>query len=144
MWQSNRKTKTASSTGKNSRFRNPIRMKRVPAQMRIPSKDDGEPTIVNTRFVLNDMTAKGLNLFVPAPLMVGQELSITIEYPRSIFLKGRVHVCTEVVTSGRVMSEVKCAYRLAIELIFADEEEAAAVKAFTEELYATVLHNEAA
>lgn len=112
--------------------------------MRIQSQNGGEPYIVETRLILNDMTARGVGLFVPDPILVGQEVSITLEYPRPIFLKGRVYACVEVMASGRVVSEVKCAYRLGIEFVFDSEEEEAAIREFAEDLYQTVLFKEAA
>ena len=138
MWQSGR-SKPAGKSSSN-RAKNSVSMKRVPAQVRIQNKEDSDPEVMEVRVVLNDFTPQQLSFFCPDRLGAGQEIAITLEYPKRIFLKAMVVSCAEVETSGRVISSFQGHFRVAAKLRFESPEAQANIAKFVEEIMSTHLN----
>ena len=109
----------------------------IPFQ-RVKAEIQNEVTkaIVEGRVFLNDLSASGVGLFTPTPLVTGDKVSIVIEEPKHIFIKGKVIWCAQYTMSTKIISSTEnFTYRVGIKFIFDSEEERNAVKEYCNSLY---------
>lgn len=118
------KTKRAST-------RNDILVKRVPAEVQV----DATREVLESRVFLNDLSPTGVGLFINTPLDKGAEVSIVIEQPKHLFVKGEVAWCQPYTLNTRILSEEVYAYRMGIRFIFDSPEEAETLKRYCDELF---------
>ncbi|MGK5089275.1 PilZ domain-containing protein [Bdellovibrionota bacterium FG-2] len=114
----------------------PFHIRRVEAQFKVVTKRANPlEDITTARVILNDLTPTGLGIFLPRPIMVGQEISITLEEPRQIYLRGRIVWCMEIDAGSHVISvNQRYSYRLGIQFMFESATEKEAVKQFVEQV----------
>ena len=72
-------------------------LKKVEAQLRILA---GETSFVSNEFVdvqlvLNDFAAEGARIFMPVPLPEDQFVALHMGFPRTFYVRARVHACYE-------------------------------------------------
>lgn len=120
---------------------NKIHIKRVRADIKLMSTL-GVPGIWEIRIVLNDLTPLRVELYSPKPIQQGEEVAITLEYPKRIYLRGVVSWCQEHCVDSHIISTVDFSYRIGIRLIFQSQEEETTVKSFYDELMKNVLQLE--
>jgi len=99
-------------------------------------------TVIAARVVLNDFGPKGIGAYSPEPVMVGQEVSVTIEEPTRFYCKGRVTWCQ--MEETHIISQAPFQYRMGIEFIFANDDEKSAVEEYVKELSKSQLFKKAA
>lgn len=146
MWQSpNQRVRAIQNAKKRQmdRLKRPMHLKKVRAEMKIVGPDK-RPSISEARVVLNDMSPEGVGIFSSLPVLVGQEISLTMEDPRQVFLKGRVVWCQEFDVGSPVVSQHTFSYRMGIRFVFSSPKEQEAVRLFCEELFRLHLYGNAA
>ena len=79
----------------------------IPFQ-RVKAEIQNEVTkaIVEGRVFLNDLSASGVGLFTPTPLVTGDKVSIVIEEPKHIFIKGKVIWCAQYTMSTKIITNI--------------------------------------
>ena len=115
-----------------------LHIKRVVAELKLGSRTNiGASTggIVSARVILNDFGSTGVGLFAAEPILVGSEVSLTIEHPKRFYCRGRVVWCQEQITEGHVLSKTPYTYRMGIQFVFESAEEEHAVRMYYEELF---------
>jgi hypothetical protein len=116
-----------------------MRMKRTQAQL-VANNGWGVPsTIIPTRLILNDLSPQSVTLFATGPLDLGQPVSLSIEHPRPLLVRGKVTYCALFELSPRIHSSPRFPYRLQIEFDFLNDGEALAVREYVELLNRTDL-----
>lgn len=145
MWHSPYAKRRATGAAK-KRNKMRLTLKRVQAELKISNgtqiSGNQRGHVIGARVVLNDFGPKGIGAYSPEPIMVGQEVSITIEEPTRFYCRGRVTWCQ--MEESRVISEAAYAYRMGIEFIFANEDEAKAIEEYCKELNREHLFKKAA
>jgi PilZ domain len=137
MWQSpNQRVRAAANARKRERERlkMPFHIKRVVASVAVVVPGQAEPTRVDVRVILNDFTTKGMGLFSAHRFSSGDEVTIQLETPSKIELKGKIAWCQEYEVRGKVLTEHSFSYRVGLNFAFASPEEEKAVKAFCDDL----------
>jgi hypothetical protein len=114
-------------------------MKRVMAEIRtVPKEGEGlsaqPPVVLKCRVILNDFSATGVGIFTTEPIMAGEPVAITLEYPKRFYCKGIIAWSEAIPTTSKVLSEPNYAFRMGIEFTFATPEEEKAVQDFYAEL----------
>jgi len=143
MWQPpNQKARAQQAQKRRDRERAKpkLQLKRVGAEIRMSGGLGKKAEIVRARLFLNDIQPRQISFFSSQALLVGTELSITIEAPKPFYAKGRLVTCAEYNRDSQLISEHAHRYRNTIELEFESEDQAAEVKALcqalaTEHLY---------
>jgi hypothetical protein len=142
MWQPpNQKARAQQAQKRRERARPKLQLKRVGAEIRIGGGLGKKAEIVRCRLFLNDIQPHQISFFSGHPLLVGTELSITIEAPKSFYVKGRLVVCAEYNRDSQVISEHAHRYRNTVELEFENEEQAAEVKSLCQSLASDHLYS---
>src|SRR5271167_4083444 len=103
MWQSpNQRVRAAANARKRERERlkMPFHIKRVVASVDVAVLGQAEPLKVDVRVILNDFTVKGMGLFSAHRFSSGDEVTIRLETPSKIQLKGRIAWCQEYEVRG--------------------------------------------
>jgi Tfp pilus assembly protein PilZ len=113
---------------------------RVSAELKSVDAPGTPALLAETRIVLNDLSPFGVGLFSEKPFNVGQEVALTLEHPRRIFVKGKIAWCEDQTPHSHVMSAKPFGYRLGIQFTFQTEQEQETLKQFCEELSREVLH----
>jgi hypothetical protein len=147
MWQApSQRGRALASVRKREKDRNrkPFHLKRVTAEIKVLSSPASQPTITQARVLLNDLNPKGMGLFSATPLMVGQEVAITLEQPQRIYMRGRIIWCQEYDVDSHIMSSHSFSYRMGIQFIFESAEDEKAVKDFCEQLNRDVIFQQQA
>jgi hypothetical protein len=112
------------------RAKKPMHLRRVVGQLKAANNEEA----ANARVLLNDLTPKGMGLFCSKPMMVGEEVSLTLEQPKQFYVKGRVVWCQEYSVDSHVLSKVSYSYRVGIEFIFDTDEDRKTVEDYCAEL----------
>lgn len=137
MWQApNQRVRAIASAKKREKERNrrPIHIKRVQAELKVVGTINTTPHITQARVLLNDLSPKGLGLFAANPIMVGQQIALTIEEPKRFYIRGRVIWCQEHDADSHVLSPTPYSYRIGIEFVFESREEEQQVAAYCDEI----------
>ena len=108
------------------------KFRRTLAQVQI--QETGE--ILAGRVLLHDLTPDGVGLFVAGPLSRGDAVSIVINKPRHIFLRGKVVWCTLFTYKTRVLSAENYKYRVRIHFEFDSQDDRAEVAKYCESIAA--------
>jgi hypothetical protein len=131
---------------KNERAKNRISLhiKRVSAQLVLDTQksthdahDKNQPSQLNIRIVINDVTSFGAGLYVPRLLHKGQEGVLTFTTSTPISIKVRVVWSQEFNVDSHVLTEEAFPYRAGIEFIFSSEEEKTTIARFCADLAAS-------
>lgn len=111
-----------------------MRMRRVQAQIMATHGWGVAGTLIQSRLILNDLGPQSVTLFSSAPLEIGQTVTLTLEHPRQLVVRGRVTYSALFEISSRIHSSPRFPYRLQIEFDFLNDGEAQAVREYVEEL----------
>jgi hypothetical protein len=109
-------------------------LKRTHGQLVIDRGFGQLPTILPARLILNDLRPKSVELFCPHQLSPGQEVSLALEHPRPIQLRGHVVTCFTGEQSSRVHTAVAFTYRIHILFEFLNDGEERALAEYCDEL----------
>ena len=101
-----------------------------------PSMSPPTPAVV----VLNELSAQGVYLFSATPIIAGQQINLTIAYPKLFFVRGRVVGCQRLFSDGRVMQNNRLGYRITIEFEYQSLYEREQVRIYCRELAAQYLY----
>lgn len=118
----------------------PKHMRRTTAQIKpsvpLGSKiaGGGPADIVLVRIVLNDFSAKGIELFSPKAMRVGQEVSMTMDDPKRFFSRARIVGCQEMRAETHILSAEKYNYRVRLQFLFDSSEQEESVRLYAEEI----------
>lgn len=112
-----------------------LEIRRVDAEIR-QSQLSNAPIVAPSRVILSDFNASGVALFTTHLFPEGQEVAVTIEFPRRFFCKGRILSCHEYARDTRVLSAhgQSFRYRAIIQFIFDFEEDLAQVQRYCNDL----------
>ena len=136
MWQApNSRSRALASQRRRERerLRRPIHIKRVDGKLTLAgSAKDAAP--IGIRVVLNDLSPKGAGIFAPSIIPVGQEISITIEEPKHLSLKGKVTWYQEHDANSHILTQVPFSYRIGIEFIFDTEADKQAAETYCKDI----------
>jgi hypothetical protein len=136
MWQSpSSRTRAAQAAKKRERDRlKPhLRIQKVHAEIKVLGAMR-DPQFADCQVVLNDFSPLGVSLFSNTPLMVGDEVALTLEQPKQFYIKGRIISCQEYDATSRVLSKNTYSYRIGIQFKFETDEEKAEVKAYCDHI----------
>lgn len=124
-----------------TQHRRSLRMKRVSAELK-PARAGAAPG-APVRIVLNDLSLKGVGIYGTTPLVPGMEVLIGMQEPRRIDLHGRVVWCNKFVLDHRVLTPGNqfFDYRMGIEFVFENDDEAQAVASFVQEIFAMYVYS---
>lgn len=145
MWQApsqRLRALVSSKRREKDRLRRPLHFLRTRAEIKIPDLN-GDAIIVDARVILNDISPKGVGLFSTQALLPGQDVAITLEEPKRIYLKGRIVWCQEHDVESHVLSESRYSYRIGIAFVFETPEEFQAVQHYCEVLQKEHIHRKA-
>jgi hypothetical protein len=145
MWQApNQRVRALQSAKKRQidRLSRPLHLKRVRAEVRINATQSAPQKIAEARVLLNDVSPTGMGIFSTIPFLVGQEVAITLEDPKRVFLRGRVTWCQEYDVDSHILSANSFSYRMGIKFVFQSKVEEEAVRLFCEELCQNVLYTD--
>ena len=114
-----------------------LHLTRVQAQLKLITGGLGTPpVIIVSNLLLNDFLPKGMGVFLPEKLLVGQEVSVTIEKPKRFFCRARVTYCHEIeYRPSHLVQNTRYLYRSGVEFIFDSTEEEETVREFYHEIY---------
>lgn len=111
-----------------------MRMKRIQAQLVANNGWGVAATMIPARLILNDLGPQSVTLFATDPLEMGQPVSLSIEHPRPLLVRGRITHCALFDLNSRIHSLPRFQYRLQIEFEFLNDGEAEAVRQYVAEL----------
>ena len=111
--------------------RKAIPFHRVSAEILIDSTKE----VADSRVFLNDLSPTGVGCFVNVAIEKGEAVSIVIEQPKHLYVKGQVMWCAPYTMSTKVLSAEQFKYRVGIKFSFDSEDEKSALKKYCEELY---------
>jgi Tfp pilus assembly protein PilZ len=137
MWQSpNQRVRAAANARKRERERlkMPFHIKRVVASVGVQVVGQAEPLKVEVRVILNDFTQKGMGLFSAHRFSSGEDVTIELETPNKIQLKGKIAWCQEYEVRGKILTDHSFSYRVGLHFVFASAEEEQSVKAYCNDL----------
>ncbi|MCC7441059.1 MAG: hypothetical protein IT285_05480 [Bdellovibrionales bacterium] len=115
-----------------------LKLLRVEAQVR----PEPRGVSLEARVFLADLFPRAVFLFARLPFVVDTEISVTLSWPRQIFMKGRVASCTQVGGRGAVISGSPFVYRVSVELTFGGETERLALEEHVLELRSRYLFDQ--
>jgi len=139
MWQSPYAKKKPTATAKR-RGGLKLTLRRVTAEIKLLKSNrlssglqsGDQEEIILGKVILNDFKSRGISIYTSEAIVVGQEVSITIEEPTQFFCKGQV--IWSQLEDARVISENPLKYRMGIEFHFESESEENAVRDYCEQL----------
>lgn len=112
----------------------PIHLKRVQAQVSVIEGLAISREMVPASALLNDLSLRGIFLFSTHAFVLGQRITITIQEPKTFFIRGRVVMCKIMSLHNNVISETSFPYRLGVLFEFRSAEERVAVKKYLDEI----------
>ena len=98
-------------------------------------KRDSGGDLIEGRVVLNDLTHGGVGCFIDTPIYRGEIVSLVIEQPKHLFVKGKVLGCFPYVQDTKVLHSEQFRYRAVIKFEFDSPEEQLALQKYCDELY---------
>ncbi len=114
-----------------------LKIKRVPAQLQLTgTKGETIGEALETRIVLNDFAPTGVKVFVPKPLGVGQTVTLNLELPTSLTVKGRIRVCQDQLHQLRTFSPHALTHWVWMEFEFSSGAEETILKDYCHQLSA--------
>ena len=109
-----------------------IPFERVTATIRL----DSSRQVVEGRVFLNDLSPKGVGCFVPVSFEKGDSVSVVIDEPKHLFVKGQILWCKPYNLESKVLSNEHFPFRIGIKFQFDSDKEAEAIQTYCSELYA--------
>lgn len=109
-----------------------LKLKRVPAEIRIQEGFASTEGAIRARVVLNDLMPKGVILSSTKPLYPGQRVSLTLSYPRQFFIRAVVLACNTVNLAEHVITDEPHNYRVLVKFIFDSTQEQNLVRDYCE------------
>jgi hypothetical protein len=110
------------------------RFLRVSAQVRIESTDN----VIQGRALLHDLTPGGISLFIDTPLVRGEKISIVIEQPKHVYVKGEITWCGICPLDSKILHVENFKYRIGVKFHFETEQEAQAIGDFCASMAVTL------
>ena len=101
-------------------------LSRISATIKLSSASE----TVDARFVASDLTDSGLECFVNRYVARGETVSLILEQPRQLLLKGQVTAWYPFSRSTRVLGQDSFQYRMKIQFALATQAEKDALAAF--------------
>lgn len=95
---------------------------------------DSSKAVANCRVFLNDLSPEGVNCFADVSVGKGEIVSIVVEQPKHLFVKGLVLWCSPILTTAKVLSKESYKYRVGVKFRFTDDEEREALTKYCQEL----------
>lgn len=111
--------------------RREIPFHRVSAEIKLEESEE----VTASRVFLNDLSPAGVGCFVPMAIDKGQKVSMVIEQPKHLFVKGEVMWCTPYTLNTKVLSPEQFSYRIGIRFSFESDAEREAVATYCNDLY---------
>lgn len=121
-----------------------MHIKRVRAEIKVLASKDPAAAVTEARVILNDLSAKGMGLFSTAAMMVGQDVAITLDEPRRVYLRGRITWCEEYDAGSHILSSHPFHFRVGVKFVFQTRDEEESVAAFYDEIVRSHLFTDAA
>src|SRR4051812_6534128 len=92
MWETSNRYRGGSKSDGGSRGNGKprMRMKRIQAELVANNGWGVAATMVPVRLILNDLGPKSVTLFATQTLELGQQVTLTIEHPRPLLVRGKV------------------------------------------------------
>ncbi len=140
-WQSpSGRIRQAAQARKLERERNKPRLKlqKVQADIKVTGHAR-DPQFASGQVVLNDFSPNGVSLFTHQPLMVGDEVSLTLERPKQFYIHGRIISCQEFDTNSKILTTNTPSYRVGVQFTFESERERAEVRSYCDYIVRDVL-----
>lgn len=126
-----------------SKDQRPISIKRVNAEIKLSQAPGTEGSLVSARLFLNDFTPRTVGLFSAVSVLVGEEVSLTIDKPKRFYCRGKIRSCQYLEAS--TFSDQSFNFRILIEFIFDSLEDEEMVRKYCEEIQVEYLgYNNAA
>jgi Tfp pilus assembly protein PilZ len=129
MWDEGKKNKSTTTTRRRAP-RVHIPMQKVQAEIQVDSSKE----VVPAKVLLNDLSLTGVGLFTEAPLPISDYVSLVIEYPRHLYVKGKVIWCTPYTFDTKIITQEHYPYRAGIKFIFDNEQEQKNVQEYIESI----------
>ncbi|HAR41911.1 MAG TPA: hypothetical protein DCS07_04660 [Bdellovibrionales bacterium] len=137
MWQSpNQRVRAIANARKRERDRllQPLHFRRVEAELKLLTAGQENSPSMPVRVILNDLSPKGMGMFVVQNLISGQEILITLKEPKALTIKARVIACQEYENESHILSPKTYPYRMGVRFIFDSPEQEQEIQAFCDEI----------
>jgi hypothetical protein len=108
-----------------------VPLQRVSAEIMIEETKE----VFDGRVFLSDLNTAGVACFVNSELPKGAVISVVIEQPKHLYLRGEVAWCTPYTLDTKVLSIDRFDYRIGIKFIFETPQEAEEIKNYINEIY---------
>ena len=132
MWQSpsqRRRALILARDRERARSKRRLHLQRVRAELKVVGEIKAA---TEAHVVLTDIGTEGLGLFASKPLPVGQQIALTIEYPRRFYVRARIISCQEYDVESHVLSRARHSYRVGVMFLFANAAERRQVEQYCE------------
>lgn len=146
MWQSpNQRVRAIAAQRQKERLRlmQPFHIRRIIGDVEILATNVTEASQAQCRVVLNELTPKGMAIYLKEPLVTGQELIVTLMEPTPIQLRGKVVSCLTTYNESHIMRD-EFPSRITMFFSFKTEGEKKMVQDFYDSLNSTYLYGKAA
>lgn len=110
--------------------RTPIR--RVTAELTVTSSQ----IKTTTHILLNDLTPTGVGLFLDHYLEKGEVITLKIDHPQPLSVKGEIAWCNFYSLQTKILSDKAYRYRAGVKFVFDTEEEKKVVQKYYDDLQA--------
>lgn len=100
----------------------------------VEGKIKDENSSSQIKIILNDFGPKGIGVFSEHSFLIGQEITLLLENPRVISLKGKIAWCKEHDANSNIISPKPFSYRIGIVFQFENEGQEKEVRNFCEVL----------
>lgn len=114
-----------------------LRIKRVPANLQLTdTKGDPQGTSLESRIVLNDFSPTGVRVYIPHPLGVGQTVTLNLDLPNPLTVKGRIRICQDQIHNLKTFSPTALTHWVWIQFEFGSGAEETLMKDYCLQLSA--------
>lgn len=110
-----------------------LKLRKTAAQVRATPADEPE-ILASAQVLLNDVTAKGMHLFIDRDVPIGEFVQVTLMEPRVAYVRARVSFCQEITSEIRVISAKPYPFRMSVVFMFASEEQEHVFQAYVDEI----------
>lgn len=131
MWDDDKQKRSGNNKRRAPRIQ--ISMQRVHAEIQV----EATKQVVDARVFLNDLSTTGVGLFAHDNLVPGENISVVIEQPRHLYVKGVVVWCSPYTMTTKIITAETFNYRAGIRFIFDTEEERKTIADYVESLHPT-------
>ncbi|MGE4234443.1 MAG: PilZ domain-containing protein [Bacteriovoracia bacterium] len=107
-----------------------IPLQRVTAEVKLESNKK----ILPSRVFLTDLNPQGVGFFSTEAIEKGELVSIVIEQPRHLFVKGEVIWCKPYTLDTKILSEDSYTWRVGVVFDLKTKEEQESIKKYCEEI----------